>query len=892
MADEQERLTAALADRYAIQRELGRGGMATVYLAEDLKHKRKVAVKVLRPELSAILGGERFVQEITTTANLQHPHILPLFDSGTADGFLYYVMPYIEGETLRDKLDRETQLGIEEVVRITTEVADALEYAHQQGVIHRDIKPENILLHNGRPMVADFGIALAVSAAAGGRMTETGMSLGTPHYMSPEQATADKDLTNRSDIYSLGSVLYEMLTGEPPHSGGSAQAIIMKIVTDEARPVTELRKSVPQNVTAAVAKSLEKLAADRFDSAKAFADALENPAFATATQVGALSPRLRVPVLTTYVLATITILSTALAMTLLWRGAGGGSGEGSVAPMQFAVDLDPADGFPQVSSVMVTPDERTIVVSALVARRQVLLARWLDRLEATIIPGSEGADRPFLSFDGRWVGFAVGGKLVKLPIEGGTPVELTEARWGGGAWGADGTIVYTPTYQTGLWRVSSAGGDERLLTTPDTAAGELAHWWPQWLPDGRHVVFTAFRTPIDRSTIEVLDLESGERTVLVTGGVMGRYVASGHLLYARNGSILAVPFDLRAREVTGAAAVVVQDVAMEYVDGFAAYDVSPGGMLVVMPSDVAGSRYQVVEVDRRGVERVLLAQPDRYENPRFAPDGRRLSLDIRPPRAATDVWVVDPVRGSRTRVTAHEGSDFGSDWTPDGRDLVYMSERPLFELYRRAADGSRAQERLVGGDYDRIMGSISDDGRLAVFVASVASGETGNEIWTVDLSGPAEERKYLTSAFRVAHPALSPDGNWMAYDSEESGRLEVYVQSYPDPTVARRQVSSGGGSQPRWTREGRELVFQLGDSLMTASINSGSGAVGTPELLFAGAYASSAGSTDPPDYDVTPDGERFLLLKWPAASRRPRVVVSTRWFDELRALVDGAGQSR
>jgi serine/threonine-protein kinase len=238
MPDQIEQLNTALSDRYAIERELGAGGMATVYLAEDVKHKRKVAVKVLRPELAAVLGAERFVQEIETTANLQHPHILPLFDSGQADGFLYYVMPYIEGETLRDKLDRETQFGIEEAVRITTEVADALDYAHRQGVIHRDIKPENILLHDGRPMVADFGIALAVSAAAGGRMTETGMSLGTPHYMSPEQATADKDLTNRSDIYSLGAVLYEMLTGDPPHTGSSAQQIVMKIVTDEARPVT------------------------------------------------------------------------------------------------------------------------------------------------------------------------------------------------------------------------------------------------------------------------------------------------------------------------------------------------------------------------------------------------------------------------------------------------------------------------------------------------------------------------------------------------------------------------------------------------------------------------------------------------------------------------------
>src|SRR5687768_5464225 len=274
MMDGVARLTAALADRYRIERELGQGGMATVYAAYDVRHRRKVAIKVLKPELAAVLGAERFVQEITTTAALQHPHILPLFDSGEADGFLYYVMPFIDGDTLRAKLDRETQLGIEESVRVATAVADAADYAHWHGVIHRDIKPENILLHDGRPVVADFGIALAVSAAAGGRMTETGLSLGTPHYMSPEQATAEKELTGRSDIYSLASVLYEMLTGDPPHVGASAQQIIMKIVTEEAAPVTALRKSVPPSVSAAIAKALEKLPADRFESAAAFARAL------------------------------------------------------------------------------------------------------------------------------------------------------------------------------------------------------------------------------------------------------------------------------------------------------------------------------------------------------------------------------------------------------------------------------------------------------------------------------------------------------------------------------------------------------------------------------------------------------------------------------------------
>src|SRR5574338_397817 len=316
MAELTEHLSTALADRYRIERRLGEGGMATVYLAEDLKHDRKVALKVLKPELAAVLGADRFVVEIKTTAALQHPHILPLFDSGSADGFLYYVMPYVEGETLRDKLNRETQLGVDEAVRITREVADALDYAHRRGVIHRDIKPENILLHDGRPMVADFGIALAVSAAAGGRMTETGMSLGTPHYMSPEQATADKDITGRSDVYSLGSVLYEMLTGNPPHTGASAQQIIMRIIAEPVEPVTKHRRSVPPNVAAAVSKALEKLPADRFATARDFAQALRNPSFAgdaTMTLAAATAPSRRARWLAGPFLAAVGIAVVALA---------------------------------------------------------------------------------------------------------------------------------------------------------------------------------------------------------------------------------------------------------------------------------------------------------------------------------------------------------------------------------------------------------------------------------------------------------------------------------------------------------------------------------------------------------------------------------------------------
>jgi eukaryotic-like serine/threonine-protein kinase len=553
MIGSMDRLAAALADRYRIERELGAGGMATVYLAEDLKHRRRVAVKVLKPELAAVLGAERFVQEITTTAALQHPHILPLFDSGEADGFLYYVMPFIDGETLRAKLDRETQLGVDEAVRIATDVASALHYAHTQGVIHRDIKPENILLHEGRPVVADFGIALAVSAAAGGRMTETGLSLGTPHYMSPEQATAEKEIGARSDVYSLASVLYEMLAGQPPHMGGSAQQIIMKIITEQAAPVTQYRKSVPPHVAAALAQALEKLPADRFASARAFAEALVNPAFVhglTAAVPGAghaPSPRGR---RTTWVLgATTALLAVALAGAFATRGE-----PDTAVRTPWLVDLGLPDSAGVQNGMALSDDGSVFVYGGVDPDRQIWLRR-AGMLTPVPIPGTTGGCCPALSPDGERVAFVRGRDVHVIPLGGGTST-LVGRGWGNTsddvAWTVDGYLVGASA-TAGLIRVAEGGGAVSPFTTPDLAAGEGAHWSPRALPRGRGVLFSV--TPRDFDPlgirIAVVGPDGGAHTVLMPGRVAA-YAASGHLLVLRaDGSLVAFPFDLASLRVTG-----------------------------------------------------------------------------------------------------------------------------------------------------------------------------------------------------------------------------------------------------------------------------------------------------------------------------------------------------
>jgi len=476
-ADAIPRLNAALEGRYLIESDLGEGGMATVYLADDLKHERKVALKVLKPELAAVVGAERFLAEIKTTANLQHPHILPLFDSGEADGFLFYVMPYIEGETLRERIEREKQLSVDEAVALARKVADALDYAHGRGVVHRDIKPGNILLSDrGEPIVADFGIALAVAQAGGGRITETGLSLGTPHYMSPEQATGDRDVDPRSDVYALACVLYEMLVGQPPFMASTAQAVLVQILTSDAPSVTTARRTVPPHVGHAIARGLEKLPADRFTTASDFAAALADESFlyqartrSTATAGSALPvadaslPWLRNG--RTVALGAVALLAVVAAITGNLR---------PVAPearvQRFSVDLEDLQ-FSRQGEVLVSPDGRRLAMAG--QRDGVSALFWRDIGEERFqeVPGTEGGTEPTFSPDGDWLAYVdqETGSLLRVAIAGGAPRPIVPnpgARIRTPSWGEDGTIVYTLGPELGV--VPGTGGEPRLIPLVQT----------------------------------------------------------------------------------------------------------------------------------------------------------------------------------------------------------------------------------------------------------------------------------------------------------------------------------------------------------------------------------------------------------------------------------------
>ena len=855
-----QRLTAALSPSYRIERELGAGGMATVYLAEDVKHKRKVALKVLRPELAAVLGAERFVQEITTTAALQHPHILPLFDSGTADGFLYSVMPFIDGETLRAKLDRETQLGVDEAVKIAVEVADALDYAHQHGVIHRDIKPENILLQNGRPMVADFGIALAVSAAAGGRMTETGLSLGTPHYMSPEQATAEKEISARSDVYSLGSVLYEMLTGEPPLMGNSAQQIIMKIIADTPRPVTELRKSVPPNVAAAVEKALQKLPADRFETARRFQEALTNPAFAGMPTAAATAVARRRGVMAAagWGVALLATLAFAWSRLVAPRAAPEPS-------TQFAFSFGNESS--RKIHIDMSPDGRRVLMFG----RAGLIIRDLGAIEPRVLSAFSG-ERPAVSPDGRWVAYQnAGGTSYKIPIDGGTPTELgncEDARW----LDLNSLVCVAPNW--GLGRLSSAGGPVERLTAPDTAAGEIGHFRPFPLPGGRAVLFTSYRRPVAR--IEVLDLTTGRRSVVAEHGVYAIYARSGHVLFVRDSVLSAVRFDPATLRTVGSPVPVLDDVVARPSDAYAGIAISDNGTLAVIRQSEWWIDTRVVWVGR---EEPAIPAPGALRFPQLSADQRRILVTVGRDGANRNLWIYDLGRELLTQLTRNPASAFGGVWTPDGRQVTFTNEDPSYDIYRIPIDGSGAATAVVSNIKDKFPRSVSPDGKDVAYV-ELWTGHRRIRVTPLDGSGPG--RYVGDSTVQFDDPRFSPDGRWIAASGASGANATPHIFVFrADGTPGVLQVSAGeaGDTDPRWTRAGRELVFRRGTVVYAVDIDPATGVIGKEHQLFDGGYSPEHG------YDATADGNRFLMVKNVDRPGVLPILVITNFFDELRRKV-------
>ncbi len=883
MSEITARLTTAIADRYRIERELGAGGMATVYLAHDVKHERKVALKVLRPELAAVIGAERFLAEIKVTANLQHPHILPLHDSGEADTFLYYVMPFVEGETLRDKIDREKQLGVTEAVEITRSVAAALDYAHRQNVIHRDIKPENILLHDGQALVADFGIALALSHAGGARLTETGLSIGTPHYMSPEQAMGDRELDARSDVYSLGAMLYEMLAGDPPYTGSTAQAIVAKVITEKAPSVTVHRDTVPPHVAASITKALAKLPADRFPTALSFAEALVRPGLAD-TDTHALPGEEEKAERAGFdwrlgAAAGVAVVAIALAAWGWLRP----EPPRQVARFNVALPDVQAPVTRLGPSVALSPDGSQIVYlgPSETSPAEVWL-RPFDQLEPTRLPGTVSAFAPFFSPDGQSVAYNTGSPLSVrvISLAGGPPLTVVSDSVLplGSDWGEDGMLYFVRQGDAGLSRVPATGGEREVVTTPDTARAELSHRWVDALPSGKGALFTVYRGGIADADIAVVSVETKEVKVLLRG-TMGRYAPTGHIVYTRaDGALLAAPFDQHKLEVTGPATPLLEGVVVQG-SGASQFTISNNGTLLYA-SGVAASE-QLVWVERDGTERAVAPDMDHdFEYVRVSPDGKRLALSYHSDGGQEDVWVYDVEQGTLSRLTFEGELNTRPEWTPDGSRVTFMSSRSgQRALHWKPWDGSGPAELLISSNRPIQEAWWSRDGEVLVYREG-PGGPTSRDIKYIRPGIDSVPSTFLATEFDELNPTLSPDGNWLAYTSNESGRAEVYVRPFPGPG-GRWQVSTDGGSEPRWTNGGGELVYRSAtNDLVSVDVRTEpTFSVGVRRVLFdAVDYERDGGLAHVP-YDITPDDQTFVFIRSQGGSFD--IVVVINWFEEL-----------
>jgi len=842
-------LAEALRDRYALERELGAGGMATVFLARDLKHHRPVALKVLRPELAAVIGAKRFLQEIETTANLQHPHILPLHDSGEVGGTAYYVMPYVEGESLRDRLRREKQLPIEVAVRIATEVSSALDYAHRKGVVHRDIKPENILLHEGQALVADFGIALALSAAGGTRMTETGLSLGTPHYMSPEQAMGEREVTGRSDVYALGCVLYEMLTGDPPFTGSTAQAIVAQVVTESPRPMIPRRHTIPGHIEAAVLRALEKLPADRFATAAGFAQALAAaPAQATRVSAAAVPTRRSPAVPWTPVLALALLLAAGLA----WYFGRPRSGA-----LALVASLLPPPGcdFDLVATsnvVQLSPDGGRLAFVAVCGEDRSIWVRAMDTGQNRELGGTAGAIYPFWSADGRSLGFFAAERLKRIEVEGGAIRDLAPAPDGrGGSWSADGTILYAPDVFGVMYRIPAEGGTPEAATQLAQSSQGISQRLPHFLPDGKHFLFAQ-----GASTGAEGKLMAGTLGSLESRPVLDRAsnvtFADGYLFSVLDEVLLAQRFDPGELRLSGKAVAVASGLETWPFRFLGNYSYSAGRLVyreAVLP------QARIEWFDPGSGARTAVLERGAYSAMRLSPDGRQLLVGRPDGRTSREhTWLYDLAEGGWSRLTRKSEVQYNFAWMPDGRQVALQPE-----------SGDSAQFVSVDGAKIEMVAKVPNDTPILDWApgGSFAIGQRQVQETGFDLVRWSGVRDSLPNEALSATPAdersprVSPDGRYVAYFSNQSGRQEVYLARLPGAT-GERQVSLEGAYEGRvalaWSRK-RPVLYFLGPGGVLQSVR----VVTAPELRLGKPSTVPGAPANISGIEAAPDG-RLLLL--------------------------------
>ncbi len=909
---------------YRVTSLLGRGGMGEVYRATDTALGREVAIKILPWDLSADPERlARFRREARVLASLNHPNIGAIYGLETLDGptgpTLGLVLELVEGPTLAETL-ASGRLPVTETIALAQQIADALEAAHQQGLVHRDLKPANIKVRpDGAVKVLDFGLAKAIEPAIGSSpnvtqsptittpamMTGVGTILGTAAYMSPEQARG-KPADKRSDVWAFGCVLYEMLTGTRPFPGDDVADVLAAVLTKEP-DWTQLPHDLTPTLGTYLRRCLHKDPKQRIGDMQDVRLALEGAFEPDTTSETPLHRRTSLwrRVAAPAAAAVAAGAAVGAAVWLVTRPA---------APQVTRFTLSPAGPAAFESSgtardMTVLPDGRRIVYKA-VGTRGVpqLFVFALDALEPMPLVRDGSPLGPFSSPDGSWLGFVeiegASPQLKKIAVTGGPSLTLAslDGQSSGVTWGDDDGIIYaTANPATGLQRVASTGGSPVVLTRPDGARGERDHLWPHLLPGGQAVLFTVTSTTanLDASQVVVLDLRTGAQKALISNGSQAQYAASGHLVYVAGDRLWAVAFDRERLAVIGEPVAVVSQVART-PNGTAEFDMSRDGTLVYVPTAGASATRTLVWVDRQGREEPVKGAPSRaYVFPRLSPDGARLALDVRDQES--DIWVWDFARETLTRATFDPGLDRGPVWMPDGHRLVFSSQAGanasgtgVGRLFWRATDGTGAAERI--GAEDSILSlmlpsSVSPDGTSVV---TWGRGDVSPPI-TFDVMmltlKDRQVRPLVHTPFNERNGAVSPDGRWLAYESNASGQFEIYVRPFPDVDAGQWQVSTAGGIQALWARNGQELFYIAADGRLN-SVRVDGGATwsaSTPRTVldrqyYLGANLVNAGRT----YDVSPDGQRFLMIKDNASDQgagRASMVVVQNWIEELKRLV-------
>jgi serine/threonine-protein kinase len=864
----------------------------------------------------------------------------------------FLVMEYLEGVTLSDRL-KKGPLPLDEVLRYAIEVSDALDKAHRAKVTHRDVKPANIMLTKEGSKLLDFGLAKlkldildatvppSERPTVPGALTEHGTLLGTLQYMAPEQLECkDEKIDSRTDIFAFGTVVYELVTGKKAFPGESQASVIAGILERQPLPMTSLQPAgtiVPPALDRTVRRCLAKDPEDRWQTAhdleqelRWIADVTLHPELA-----GSAPAPAPVPART----SRRQVLIGSAAALVLAALVGLGAWTLKPAPPQpvtrTVITLPPGQRLAALNlpAIAISPDGKNLVYVAVQINQspdrqggvaspgepplprgrgsdsgstQQLFLRPLDSQEAKPIAGTEGAVAPFFSPDGQWIGFFAGGKLKKVSVNGGAAVTLANAPSPGGAsWSSQGTLALQPV-QGSLQQVSQEGGTPQGLTP--LGKGEIILRWPEYLPGGKAVLFAGsagFTTGIS-AQIAVQPTGTGERKNLAQG-TQPRYAASGHLLYAQSGTLMAAPFDARQLVLKGPAVPAVEGVAQSTATGAAQYSVSSTGTLVYLAGGVTGSQSRLVWVSRNGEEQLLPPAPHNYSYPRVSPDGRRVAVPIADQEA--QIWIYDTSRDTLTRLTFEGNTNNLAAWSSDGRRIAIQSNRAgPPNIFWQASDGSGGAERLTTSDSTHAPSSFSPDSQLLAFIETTP--ETSRDIWVLRLADPSagsgQARKaqpFLRTPYEETAPKFSPDGQWLAYSSDESGRREVYVQPYPGPG-GKWQISTDGGQEPVWNPNGREMFYRSGSKMMAVDVNpsrdpsaslragrEGAGAVptafsaGKPRMLFDGPYLPTIASFQ--YYDVSPDGQRFLMLK-PVESQvsaPTQINVVLNWFEELKRRV-------